>query len=117
MQLYITDAKVPELAPLSRAQRKQVRQGAFSLLRGERPSTRWLVGLPGGIGTALGYMVGAGLSHLVAPNGWALVILFSAALVGGGVGSVIGLWCLTARLRPYFRRFIEEHGHEITPAA
>ena len=117
MQLYIRDAKVPELAPLSPAQRKQVRQGAFSLLCGERPSMRWLAGLPGGIGAALGYTGGAGLSHLVGPNGWALVVLFSAALVGAVVGYVIGVWRLTPRLRPYFRRFMQEHGHEITTAA
>jgi hypothetical protein len=46
-----------------------------------------------------------------------LVIVFLGALVAGEVGCVIGALRFTARLQPYFRRFIEEHGHEISPAA
>jgi hypothetical protein len=117
MQLYITDAKVPELASLNRAQRKLVREGAFRLLCGERPSTRWVVGLLGGIGAALGFLVAVLLSHLVASPGYALGLLGLGAVVGGEIGYVVGVSRLTERLRPYFRRFIQEHPNEINSAA
>jgi len=117
MQLYILHTKVPELASLKRAQRRLVCKGAFRLLCEERPSARWVAGLPGGIGAALGFLVAVPLSHLVASDGYALGLLCLGALTGGFIGAVVGALCSTGRLRPYLRRFIEEHRDEIDSSA
>ena len=115
MRIYFTDAQVPELAGLKTAQRRVVWHGAFDMLRREHPFARWLMGLPSGIGAGFGWLLGIGLSHMISVD--PLLLGVSVAMVFGCIGSFFGVRGFTNRLRPYFRRFIEEHRDEISRAA
>jgi len=108
MHLYLTDARVPELAPLTRKQRRLVRSAAGKMLRKERPGAPLLIGLSCGLGAFLGYCLAWPLSHLAAAGDRPLFWILGAAL-GSGIGGLIAGSRHTERLRPYFRRFIEEH--------
>jgi hypothetical protein len=70
------------------------------------------VGVFGGIlgGALAGWMVvaGVGLSHSK------LLVIAAFALAGALPGIFIGAQLLTARLRAYFRRVLEERKEEIT---
>jgi hypothetical protein len=115
MSIYFTDAQIPELASLKTAQRRVVRRGAFDMLRREHPFARWLVGFPGGVGAGLGWLLGIGLSHMISID--PLLLGISVAMVLCCIGSFFGVQRFTTRLRPYFRRFIEDHRDEISRAA
>jgi hypothetical protein len=113
MKLYFALSQVPELVGLTRRQRKLVYQCALEGLLAEQPSTVW-VGAPwlfGGIlsGALAGWMVvaGIGLSHLK------LLVIATFALAGAMIGVFIGTQILTAQLRPYLRRVLEERKDEI----
>src|SRR5262245_16094966 len=116
MNMYLTDSGVPELGNLTAAQRRVVRRGAFALLCQEHPSTRWLVGLPTGIGGGLSCGLAIGLSHSVTVV-YRLVFAVLVGAIGVGVGVSIGAYRLTKQLPPYFTRFIQEHGDEIAGVA
>ncbi len=112
MKLYFANSQIPELAGLTRPQRKAVYQCALETLLAERPSAVW-DGAPwvfGGIlsGVLAGWLVVTSnhLSHL-------FLVVTAAGLAGVLVGIFIGTQILTARLRPYFRRVLEERQDEI----
>jgi hypothetical protein len=113
MSLYFTPSQIPELAGLTRRQRKLVYQCALEALFFEQPPTLWL-GLPwilGGIlsGALAGWMLVAsiGLSH---SN---LLAIAAGGLAGAIIGVFIGAQILTAKVRPYLRRVLEERKDEI----
>jgi hypothetical protein len=108
MNLYLTDAQVPELALLTKTQRRIVRCGSIRMLEQERPYARLVCALPSGIGGGAGAVVGILLAGAVGSD-YSLVLMIICAGVGGGVGGLITGSLLIERLRPYFRRFIAEH--------
>src|SRR3989442_10320876 len=64
MPLYWTDASVPELAKLTRGQRRRVRCAAYKMLRAEHPGTPLLMGLFCGLGVFFGYFLAWPVSRL-----------------------------------------------------
>lgn len=112
MTLYLAESQIPELATLSRRQRRFVRQGAFAMLRSEQPSAASICGVLAGSFAAGLAVAGNGLSH-VAGLEHKLIVMVAFGLAGAIVGAFIGAQLLTHRLRPYFRRFIQEHIDEI----
>jgi outer membrane lipoprotein SlyB len=112
MSLYFTLSQVPELAGLTRRQRRLVYQCALQALFAEQPSTVWVGGpwITGGIlaGALAGLAVAAaGLSQSK------LLIIAAGGLAGALLGTFIGAQLVTARLRPYYRRVLEERKDEI----
>lgn len=113
MKFYFTPAQAPELAELTRGQRKAVLRCALEAFFGEDPSQVWwpapwlfgglLVGALAGWGVA----AAAGSSHH-----WLL-----GTAIGGVAGAVLGNFIathlMTERLRPYLQRVLEERGEEI----
>ena len=115
MKLYLTDSQIPELTTLSRRQRRLVRQGAFAMLRSERPSAASIGSvLTGSFAGGLA-VAGNGVSHVMGAE-HKLVVMMAFGLAGAIVGSLVGAQFLTHWLRPYFRRFIEEHTDELRAA-
>lgn len=114
MKLYFSNSQVPELKPLTRRQRKLVFQCALEALLSEDPSTLWF-GLPwlgGGIvsGAVVGWVAAASCG--LSPSK-AMLAAGAGGLVGVIAGAFIGGQLMTARLRPYFRRVLEERKDEI----
>ncbi len=113
MQIYFTLSQVPELAGLTRRQRRLVYRCALQALFAEQPSAAlsggpWITG--GMLGGALAggmVVVGAGLSHSI------LLVIAAGGLAGALPGGFIAGQLLTARLRPYYRRVLEERKDEI----
>ena len=113
MKLFFTLSQIPELAGLTRLQRRLVYQCALEALFFEQPVTIWR-GAPwllGGIlsGALAGWLAAtsSGLSHSK------LLVMAASGLAGALVGAFIGGQILTARLRPYLRRVLEERRDEI----
>jgi hypothetical protein len=113
MKLYFSNSQIPELAGLTPRRRKLVYQCALEALFAEQPSTLW-IGSPwmlGGVvsGALAGWLAvtGLGLSH------GKLVIIAASGLAGLLTGIFIGAQLLTARLRPYLRRVLDERKEEI----
>jgi hypothetical protein len=118
MTAYLSDAEVPELANLTKAQRKIVFRGAFDMLRQEHPAACWLIGLPGGISAALGSTIGWLAAYTLPElSNYRLIVLFGFALILGCLGGAIGGQLHVRRMRPYYRRFIEQHMDEISRIA
>ena len=113
MTFYFTLSQVPELAGLTRRQRRLVYRCALEALFAEEPSTVWLGGpwITGGIltGALAGWLVvaAAGLAHSK------LLVIAAGGLAGALVGIFIGGQLFNARLRPYYRRVLEERKDEI----
>ncbi len=112
MKFYFIYSKIPELVNLTRLRRKLVYQCALEALLRERPSAMtvcsfWFLGCIL-IGALAGWLTVTSC-HLSHP------ILIATAGGGAGaiIGSFIGLQFLTARLRPYLRRVLEERRDEI----
>lgn len=113
MKFYFTPAQAPELARLTRAQRKAVLRCALQAFFGEDPSRVWSSApwLFGGLlgGALVGWGAAAAAGSCVS---WLL-----GAIMGGAVGAVVGNFIathlLTERLRPYFQRVLEERGDEL----
>lgn len=113
MKIYFSNSQVPELAGLTRQQRRLVFQCALEALFSDEPSTMW-VGLPwlgGGIvsGALVGWMAtaGDGLSRS------RLFVIIACGLAGALAGAFIAGQLMTARLRPYYRRVLQERKDEI----
>ena len=113
MKFYLSASQLPELAPLTRDQKKAVLQCAMEAFYGDQPSRVWS-GLPWIVGGALGgalaaTMVGAGsgLSH------WKLPIIIGCGVAGAVLGTFVFGQFFTAQLRPYVRRVLEERSDEI----
>ncbi len=110
MRLYLTDKQVPEMSALGASQRRTVRQGAFGLFCKHHPQAQWQLRLANGAAVLVGCAMALTFSHQ---------FLFRL-VIGVAVACVIGLAIqsfLTEQLRPYFRRYIEEHSDEISRAA
>jgi hypothetical protein len=113
MKFYFTPAQAPELARLTRGQRKAVLRCALEAFFGEDPSRGWSAapwlfgGLLGGALAGCGVAAAAGSSHH-----WLL-----GAAIGGVAGAVLGNFIathlMTELLRPYLRRVLEERGEEL----
>ena len=112
MKFYFTPAQAPELAELTRGQRKAVLRCALEAFFGEDPARVWSAapwlfgGLLGGALAGWGVAAAAGSSHH-----WLL-----GTAIGGVAGAVLGNFIathlLTGRLRPYLRRVLEDRGEE-----
>jgi len=115
MPIYFEDSLIPELANLTKRQRRIVVRGAAALFRRERPSDRWKIGLPGSIGAVVGMGIGAALAQTIPENStYRLVVVFGCGLIMGVIGGAVGAQLFINRLRPYFQRFIAEHGDELS---
>jgi hypothetical protein len=118
MKLYFSKSQVPELAGLTRLRRRLVYQCGLEALLTEQPSMIWVctLWLFGGLlsGALAGWMTvnRNGLSDSV---GWEkkLLVVSACGVAGAMIGAFIGAQYLTARLRPYFRRVLEERKDEI----
>ena len=113
MKFYFTPAQAPEMAGLTRRQRKAVLQCALEAFFGEDPSRVWsgapwlFGGLLGGALAGWGMAAAAGSSH----QG-----ILGAALggvAGGVLGNFIAAHLMTGQLRPYLRRVLAERGEEV----
>lgn len=116
MKFYYSDSQIPELASLVPPQRRLVRHGAARMLDKERPFARLVVALPGGLGGAMGLVVGFALSYILPTDYW-MIVRIVCGMIGAGTGGLVGGSMLTERLRPYFSRFIEEHRDQVTQLA
>ena len=113
MKFYFTPAQAPEMAGLTRAQRKAVMRCALEAFFGEDPSRVWSAapllfgGLLGGALAGWGIAAAAGLGEH-----WLLGASIGA--VGGAVAAnFIATHSMTTRLRPYLRRVMEERREEM----
>ena len=113
MKFYFTPTQAPELAGLTRGQRKAVLRCALEAFFGEDPSRVWsaapwlLGGLLGGALAGWGVAAAAGSGHH-----W-LLATGLGGVAGAALGNFIGTHLLTGQLRPYLRRVLEERGEEI----
>jgi hypothetical protein len=110
MKLYFTDKQVPEMSGLVRSQCSCVRRGALDLFCRDHPPARMWVCL----GHGMAVLIGCAFALTISYQFWIQL------LVGTVVISVIEIFFqsfLTERLRPYFRRYVEEHRDEISRAA
>jgi uncharacterized membrane protein YeaQ/YmgE (transglycosylase-associated protein family) len=112
MNFYFSTARIPELAGLSRAQRKAVFQCALTVFYEEQPSRVWA----GGPWILGGLLLGAFARAVVARDGpmpGKLLIIAACGLVGAIAGAFIAGQFQMTQLRPYFRRVLEERKEEI----
>jgi len=118
MKLYFSISQIPELAGLARPRRKAVYQCALEALFAEQPSIIWICSrwVFGGIliGVLADWLIVAGFVRLPFA-GWGKQLLITAVggLVGAMIGIFIGAQWMTARVRPYLRRVLEERANEI----
>ena len=118
MKMYLFTFQIPELKPLTKRQRKAVYMCAFEALFAEQPSTLrtcnlWVIG-----GIAIGALAGGlavagGISWQFAALGKTLPVVIAGCLAGAVAGSLLGAQWIHGRLRPYFRRVLEERQEEI----
>jgi hypothetical protein len=113
MKMYFSYSRLPELAGLTRPQRRAVLRCALEAFYQDEPSRAW-AGLPwitGGIlgGALVGViLVAIGLSHSK------LLVITGCALAGAFLGVFIAGQFSTAQLRPYLRRVLEERKNELS---
>ena len=112
MKLYFSSSQIPELAGLTRPQRKAVFQCALEAFYFDDVSRVWfgapwiLAGIIGGAMIGWGVVSLMGLSH---PK-----LLITVSALGGAVIAIFFAGQVhTARLRPYLRRVLEERKEEI----
>jgi uncharacterized membrane protein YeaQ/YmgE (transglycosylase-associated protein family) len=113
MKLYFSISQIPELAGLTRNQWKAVYRCGLEAFYADHPSRVWS-GAPwilGGVlcGTFAGWMVVANNEHSYLKY----LVMAAGGLIGALVGVFIGGQILTAQLRPYLRRVLEERKDEI----
>src|SRR5579863_5091893 len=112
MKLYFKSSQIPELAGLTRPQRKAVFQCALEAFYFEDRSrvlfgTRWiLAGILGGAIAGWGLVSLAGSSH---PK----LVITLCGLAGLVVSIFFAQQVHTGLLRPYLRRVLEERKDEI----
>jgi len=113
MKLYFSNSQIPELAGLSPQRRKLVYRCALEALFAEQPSTIWM-GTPWMLGGMFsGALAGYGLVAALGRSHPQLLVVGALALAGLTIGIFVGGQILTARLRPYLRRVLEERKDEI----
>jgi len=118
MKAYFFTFQIPELKPLNKRQRKAVYICAFEALFAEQPSTMRMCNLWVFGGLAIGAMAGGlavagGVSWPFAALGKTLPVVIAGGLAGFVAGSLQGAQWLHARMRPYFRRVLEERKEEM----
>ena len=118
MKFYFCFSQIPELKPLTKRQRKAVYMCAFEALFAEQPSalrtcTLWVFGGIAVGALAGGLAVAGGVSWPFAGLGRTLPVVIAGGLAGAVAGSLLGNHWLHARMRPYFRRVLEERQEEI----
>jgi hypothetical protein len=109
MKLYFTDRQVPELAKLGDSQRRVVRREAYKNFTSGRRSWERNVRFVNLLAVLCAGV--AGLYAYRAVSGWLLAMVIAG--VAAGAMAVFSQSLLTKRLRPYFRRYLMEHGNEI----
>jgi hypothetical protein len=112
MKIYFIYSQIPELAGLTRLRRKLVYQCALEALFRDQPSTMtlcsgWMYGSIA-VGALAGWLTDAGY-HFFHP----ILVAAGGGVAGAIAGNFIGLQFLTARLRPYLRRVLEERKDEL----
>lgn len=112
MKFYFANSQIPELAGLTRLRRKLVYQCALQALLTEQPSTMtagscWLFGC-----ILIGALAG-GLTDTGCHFSHPILVVTVGGLVGALIGVFISTQFLTARLRPYLRRVLEERKDEL----
>ena len=109
MKLYFTDRQVPELAKLGDSQRRVVRREAYKNYTSGHRS--WESNIRFSNLLAVLFAGATGFYAYRAGSGWLLALVIAG--VGAGAIAVFSQSLLTKRLRPYFRRYLLEHGNEI----
>jgi len=115
MKLYFIDKQIPEMSALGYLQRQLTRDGAFELFCKDHPSARWQIRLINGLTVLVSAAFAVGIRRIIPTHHWLAPFLVAITAV-----SVIQFFyqsALTERLRPYFRRYIEEHRDAISRAA
>ena len=102
---------MPELVGFTKLQRRFIVCGAVKLLRKERPSAIVLAGLPG-LGAILGFFTVYAVLEAFPIN--PIAIFCGGFLFGVIIGSNIGAHIFQIFMRPYYKRFIEEHQENIS---
>lgn len=116
MSIYFRESQIPCFAGLTSKQRRIVRGGAYKMSHQDHPRARWLVGLPGGLGWGLGWLVGSEMQHMVSINPLLFATLVS--MLFGVICSILGTLLIhIPSVVPYYERFIQEHRDEISRAA
>ena len=115
MQLFLTDARVPELAPLPPSVRQLVRHQALALMR---PHSRLIACLPvilSVCGGSLGSFGGAFLTAWLQPGRHfetrfeTMMICNLVGVIGGFGGGWIGIQLRLRKLRPYLSQCVGDY--------
>jgi hypothetical protein len=118
MKLYFVLSQIPEMKPLSKRQRKAVYQGAMLALFAEQPAVMWtggywiLGGLAGGA-VAGRLAVAGGVAWQLGALGKTLPVIIAGGVAGAVLGVFLGGQWMTKKLRPYYRRVLEERAEEL----
>jgi hypothetical protein len=118
MKFYFFYFQVPELGGLKPRQRKAVYQCAFEAFLAEQPTTIWVctwwffAALVGGAVAGWLAVAGGHFTQAVSPNG-KLLAAGAGGLAGAMVFTFVSAHWMNSRLRPYFRRVLEERRDEI----
>lgn len=112
MKLYFSSGQIPELAGLSRAQRKAVFQCALEAFYFDDLSRVWfgapwiVAGIFGGAIIGWGMVSLTGFAH---PK----LLITLCSLGGAAIAIFLATQINFTRLRPYLRRVVEERKNEI----
>lgn len=112
MKLYFGFSQLPELADLTRGQKKAVIQCALEALYAEQPSAVW-IGLPWILGNILIGALAGWIVAVTAGLAYFKLTIAAGALAGAMLGLFIAGQFHAAQVRPYLRRVIEERREEI----
>ena len=110
MRLYLTDAQVPEMSGISRAQRRVVRRTGYEMFCQEKPSRRSKVRFVNLLALFMGLGLAREFGHGSSAPWWLGPLIVAATVIAVELPFQS---FLTERLRPYFRRYLSEHQNEI----
>ena len=118
MKIYLGTFWIPELKPLTKCQRIAVYQCALEALFAEQPSTLrtcnlWVFGGIGVGALAGGLAAVWGISWPMVGLGKTLPVVIAGGLAGALAGNLLGTHWIHGKLRPYFRRVLEERKEEL----
>lgn len=115
MKLYFTDRQIPEMSALGSLQRQITRDGAFELFCQDHPRARWQIRFVNSLPIFFLVVLAMAVGRIIPPHYW--LVPFLMAIIASWVIQLFYQSALTERLRPYFRRYIEEHRDAISRAA
>ena len=98
---------------LSKKQKALVRKLAWETLKAEAPFVVVIPVIIGCLGTAVGILAGAVLSHLLFPEN-SFPMFLTCVLIGAGAGTWGGRVWIRRACRDHFRVIIREHQDEIS---